>query len=117
MTATPEATGAARPRSTFTARLNTRIPPELDQRLRTFAVLRRQSVARVLSDLLDRHLPTDFELAGGVCNKTEATIAHLLAAVTSGEINLQDLQRGPADNAFWAHAVKGRVAEVTDDQH
>jgi hypothetical protein len=44
-------------------RLATRIPPELDRRLRLLAVLSGRSIQRVLADLLAKELPTEGELA------------------------------------------------------
>ena len=47
----------------YDTRLATRIPGELDRRLRLLAVLTRRPLAHVLADLLARELPTEAELA------------------------------------------------------
>jgi hypothetical protein len=47
----------------YDTRLATRIPRELDERLRALAFLSRRPLQHVLSDLLARALPTSAELA------------------------------------------------------
>jgi hypothetical protein len=57
-------------RDSYDTRLNTRIPGELDQRLRLPTVLSRPPLAHVLARLLSRQLPTEAELAVG-CSRPE----------------------------------------------
>jgi hypothetical protein len=63
MTAEPEATVHDERPASYDTRLATRIPGELDRRLRLLAVLSRRPLAHVLADLLARQLPTEAELA------------------------------------------------------
>jgi len=63
MTAEPQAAMAGERPVLYDTRLATRIPGELDRRLRLLAVLSRRPLAHVLADLLSRQLPTEAELA------------------------------------------------------
>ena len=51
-----------------TARLATRIDTKVDERLRLLAHVRRQRMGRVLSELLDRALPSAVELTEQISN-------------------------------------------------
>lgn len=63
MTAEPQAAVRDGRTVSYDTRLATRIPGELDRRLRLLAVLTRRPLAHVLADLLSRQLPTEAELA------------------------------------------------------
>jgi hypothetical protein len=60
--------------SAYTERLSTWLPPDIGQRLRHVAVMRRQRLNRVLAEILDLALPTSAELADQV--KGHATDEH-----------------------------------------
>jgi hypothetical protein len=64
-------------------RLVAEISEDTDRRLRLLVVLRRQPLTRVLTDVLDRALPSCAELAQGLTSggtpKTDATIAAVCA--------------------------------------
>ena len=66
MTPGPAEPAQAERPTAYDTRLATRIPGELDRRLRLFAVLTRRPLAHVLAELLSRQLPTDAELAARV---------------------------------------------------
>jgi hypothetical protein len=63
MTAEPQAAVYDGRPTAYDTRLATRIPGELDRRLRLLAVLTRRPLAHVLADVLSSQLPTEAELA------------------------------------------------------
>jgi hypothetical protein len=62
VTATQQ-TGNPPPGDRYDTRLATRIPARINQRLRLLTVLRGDRLQHVLSELLDRELPTAEQLA------------------------------------------------------
>jgi hypothetical protein len=54
-------------------RLATTTTEAVDRRLRMLAILKRQSVSRVLTALLDQHLPPADELAGQLREKASTS--------------------------------------------
>jgi hypothetical protein len=63
MTAGSQVTAHNDPVTPYDTRLATRIPGDLDRRLRLLAVLTRRPLTHVVADLLSKQLPTETELA------------------------------------------------------
>lgn len=88
----------------------------MKRRLRVAAARAGMSIQEFLTGVLDRVLPTAAELAEGPRNRTEETLALLLAAVASGEVNLDELANSGNEDAFWAYAARARLAEAGNEQ-
>jgi hypothetical protein len=56
----------------YDARVTAKTTASVDRRLRLVAALKRQSISRVLTAILDERLPTDAELAGQITEKASA---------------------------------------------
>jgi hypothetical protein len=57
----------------YTARLEARLTPSVDTRLRQLAVLHRRRISHLLNDVLDAALPTSEDLAAQFTARTRTT--------------------------------------------
>jgi hypothetical protein len=56
----------------YDVRVAAKTTAPVDRRLRLLAALKRQSISRVLTAILDENLPSDAELAGQISEKATA---------------------------------------------
>jgi hypothetical protein len=104
MTAEPQgAPPDGRAATEYTERLATRISRDVRRRLRLTAAITGRSISETLDGALARALPTDRQLADGLCPapKTAATIRLIL----SGE-------HAPEPGSFWDQPREALSAEL-----